>query len=310
MNHLQDSELLKVITSWSKYLKHEKNYSAHTLKAYVHDLVTFITFINNYLEIEVTLTKVLNVDIRLFRSWLAHLKLKQKYCAHSIARALSSVKNFYHFSNEKFNYDTSVIFGLRSPKKPKFLPKALSVNDAFASISNIEKVDSGNWISSRNKALLVLIYASGLRISEALSITKQHLMEDHIKIVGKGGKQRLIPWIPLSKRYINQYLTEIPFVIDVDDPIFLGKRGKTLNATSFAKTLIHLRKVFGLPQYLTAHAFRHSFATHLLENGADLRSIQDLLGHKSLSTTQRYTKVNAQFLQRVYNAAHPLSDKD
>lgn len=159
----------------------------------------------------------------------------------------------------------------------------------------------------RNKALLILIYASGLRISEALSITKIHLQNlDFIKVVGEGNKERVIPWLPIVRSLIEEYLKLLPYDLNDQEPIFRGKQGKKLQPPVFNRELIKLRRFYGLPEYLTAHSFRHSFASHLLENGADLRSIQELLGHKSLSTTQSYTKTNIKHLEAVYNVSHPI----
>ena len=164
------------------------------------------------------------------------------------------------------------------------------------------------WIDLRNKSLLTLIYASGLRISEALSITKNHVNQcEYIKITGKGNKERLVPWIEEARKLILEYLKELPYEIDENEPIFRSKTGKILHRSNFNSELVKLRRIYGLPEHLSSHSFRHSFATHLLENGADLRSIQDLLGHKSLSTTQRYTKVNLSHLEAVYNKSHPGS---
>jgi integrase/recombinase XerC len=151
----------------------------------------------------------------------------------------------------------------------------------------------------------MLIYASGMRISEALSITKAHLSSEHIKILGKGNKERLIPWIPASKKLVERYLEVVPYDVS-EGQIFLSMRGKPLIRPIFLKQLITMRRSLGLPEHLTPHAFRHSFTTHLLENGADLRAIQELLGHQSLSTKHRYTKVDLKRLSDVYHKAHPL----
>ena len=158
----------------------------------------------------------------------------------------------------------------------------------------------------RNRSLLTLIYASGLRISEALSLTKQHIKEtEYVKVIGKGNKERLIPWVDSVKKLILEYLKALPYEICENEPIFRSKTGKILHRCNFNSELVKLRRIYGLPEHLSSHSFRHSFATHLLENGADLRSIQELLGHKSLSTTQKYNKVNLTHLESVYNKSHP-----
>lgn len=175
------------------------------------------------------------------------------------------------------------------------------------SLDHIEEYGNSQWIEVRNKALLVLIYASGLRISEALSITKLHLQNlEFIKIMGKGSKERVIPWLTIARNLITEYLEKLPYELKDDEPIFRGKQGKKLQPPVFNRELIKLKRFYGLPEHLSAHSFRHSFASHLLENGADLRSIQELLGHKSLSTTQSYTKTSIKHLEMAYVTAHPI----
>ncbi len=293
----------KLIEAWLKYLEHEKGYSQHTIDAYKNDIDNYLNFLKNYQAEEVTIEHILSADLRLIRSWLAMRKIDD-YAATSSARGLSSIKNFYKFLHIHLGKTNNAIFAARSPKKPKPLPRALSIDDTFMSIDSIEDFAQNNWLALRDKALLLLIYASGMRISEALSITKNHLLEDHIKILGKGNKERLIPWIPISKKLIERYMEIVPYDVS-SGQIFLSKRGKPLIRATFSKQLIAMRRGLGLPEHMTPHAFRHSFATHLLGNGADLRAIQELLGHRSLSTTQRYTKVDLNRLSTVYNQCFP-----
>lgn len=292
-----------ITTSWLKYLSLERRYSNHTIDAYRNDLDDFLSFIKKYSDGSLDET-VSNADLRLIRSWLSY-RSSSNYSASSSSRALSSIKNFYKFLHLSGVNINSAIFTAKGLKKTKPLPKALSLTDTMLSINSIEEIDTTNWIALRDKALLFLIYASGLRISEALSITKNHLIGDYIKITGKGGVERQIPWILEAKIAIEQYIKFVPYDINLG-PVFLGEQGKPLQQALFRRKLIKLRRSLGLPEHLTPHAFRHSFATHLLENGADLRSIQELLGHKSLSTTQRYTKVNIKHLSDAYKTAHPI----
>lgn len=300
-------ELQQIISQWQNYLSSQRNYSQHTSDSYLNDLQHFLKFINNYYSEEISIQKITNIDIRFARSWLS-ARHQDNYNPASNARALSSVKNFYKYLEKKHGLTCHAIFAVQSPKKSKPLPKALSKEEAKLSIDNIEMLGDEEWLHYRNKALLTLIYASGLRISEALSITKQHLENsEFIKITGKGNKERIIPWIYESRLLIQQYVTLLPYHIENNEPLFRGKRGAPLQRAVFNRELINLRRSLGLPEHLSSHAFRHSFATHLLENGADLRSIQDLLGHQSLSTTQRYTKINQTHLESVYNQAHPDS---
>lgn len=306
--YIRQSELIKIINKWQHYLKVQRNYSDNTLQSYSNDLNHFLNFITQYLSQNASLKIIASIDIRLMRSWLSK-RHQDNYNKASNARALSSVKNFYRFLEKKHNINCHAIFTVQSPKKPKTLPKALSQEEAQISLKNIELLGDEKWIHIRNKALLTLIYASGLRISEALSITKQHLKnKEFIKIIGKGNKERIVPWIENVRLLIEKYITQLPYSLSVNEPIFRGKRGAPLQRPVFNRELIKLRRMLGLPEHLSSHSFRHSFATHLLENGANLRSIQDLLGHKSLSTTQRYTKINKKHLESVYNKAHPDSN--
>ena len=302
--------LQEITIGWLEYLSKQKAYSKHTAASYHNDLNHFLTFIGHYNSANTSLNMVKSIDIRLIRSWLSARHL-DKYCAASNARALSSIKNFYRFLEKKYDINCHAIYTVRSPKKPKTLPKALTKIETNTAIENIQMLGEEEWIHLRNKALLTLIYASGLRVSEALSITRKHIdNHEFIKILGKGNKERLIPWIQESRLLVEKYLNSIPFTIENDEPVFRGKLGRPLQRAVFNRELIYLRRLLGLPEYLSSHAFRHSFATHLLENGADLRSIQELLGHQSLSTTQRYTKINQLHLESVYEKTHPGSKEN
>lgn len=305
---MYSNEISELLKKWEKYLTLQKNYSKNTVISYRHDLENFLGFMKEYNGENATIDS-LNIDIRFIRSWLSK-RYQDNYIASSSSRALSSIKNFYKFLEKTSNIGCHKIFSIKNPKKAKVLPKALTQEDAITSIEHIEELGDLDWVSARNKALLVLIYAAGLRISEALSITKKHIKTDFIKINGKGNKERVVPWIDKAKDLVEQYLVKVPYCIKEDDPIFIGKSGKALQPAVFNRELIKLRRLYGLPEYLSSHAFRHSFATHLLENGSDLRSIQELLGHKSLSTTQIYTKVNSRHLMDVYNNSHPISKEN
>lgn len=300
-------ELDALIDDWKTYLRSQKHYSVHTLTAYSLDISNFLNFIIKYTGDELYIKNIITVDIRVIRSWLAD-RVNNNYTASSNTRALSSVRNFYKFLCKKIDIKSHAIFTIKNPKKPKTVPKALSEIEVIQSINNIQEYGKLEWVRLRNKALLVLIYAAGLRISESLLIKKCDLQNtDFIIVTGKGQKQRLIPWLSTARELINSYLKALPYNISSDDYIFRGEKGGPLQPRVFNKELIKLRRFYGLPEYLSAHAFRHSFATHLLQNGADLRAIQVLLGHQSLSTTQRYTKVNINHLTKVYKESHPMS---
>ncbi|MFK7973572.1 MAG: tyrosine recombinase XerC [Rickettsiaceae bacterium] len=300
-----DKLVSMIILEWSDYLIKQKVYSEHTLLSYRSDLSNFLDFIYNYQSVCVTIETLKVVDIRLIRSWLSS-RHQQTYSSSSNARALSSIKSFYRYLEKKYNVSCHAIYTVRTPKKAKLLPKALTKIETTEAIESIILLGDEEWIHFRNKALLTLIYSSGLRISEALSITKLHIQNHQfIKILGKGKRERVIPWLVEARLLIEKYLQFLPYIIEDCEPIFRGKRGGPLQRAVFNKELINLRRLLGLPEHLSSHAFRHSFATHLLENGANLRSIQELLGHQSLSTTQGYTKINQVHLESVYEKSHP-----
>ena len=304
-----------LLKDWHNYLKTTRQYSAHTVTAYIHDVDNLIKFLTDHLGTVIDTTHIIEADIRQLRNWLVYLRGQQNYDNTSVSRALSAAKNLYRFIARYYDqsFTSFVIFSLRSSRGKKRLPKALSqdeVNEAVTNVDHLTKGQPEKWIGLRDRALLLLLYATGMRISEALSITSRDLQSDYLKITGKGKKQRIIPWIPIVKHHIQLYLENFPFVLSPDEVIFRAKHGSALSPNSFANSLQSLRRALGLPQYLTPHAFRHSFATHLLDNGADLRSIQELLGHESLSTTQHYLKISTNRIVDSYSAAHPFAKKN
>jgi integrase/recombinase XerC len=301
-------EVLNLVLYWLEKLEHIKNYSGNTLISYQNDIYEFLNFIGTHNNNQTKLSNIITADINTFRSWLASRRLKN-YDNASTCRAISALKNFYKFLAKNYGYQNDAISSIKNPKKKQVLPKALLETEIDMAIENIEKVniDGEEWVNLRNKAILILIYATGLRISEALSLSKQNILNNIIKVVGKGDKERVVPLLPIAQKYIDLYLAKLPWMIDNNEPIFRGLRGKPLNNAIFARELIKLRRFCGLPEYCSSHSFRHSFATHLLENGSDLRTIQELLGHSSLSATQRYTKINTDHLKYIYNSNHPFS---
>ncbi len=295
------NKLKSIALEWLDSIKHIYQ-SEHTYISYKNDIDSFLSFLDEYNGGQTDIDTIISVDIRCLRSYLASLKSKD-YASSSIARKLATIKNFYKFLiRKKHNIDHS-IFAIRSPKKLRTIPKALTLEQTSISIDSSSSEIDENWVVLRNKAIIILIYSAGLRISEALSITKNHLISDVIRIKGKGNKERIVPWLDISKNAIKEYLDELPYNLNQDEPIFLGKRGKVLKQNYFNTILIKMRRTYNLPEHITPHAFRHSFATHMLENGADLRVIQDLLGHASLSTTQIYTKTNIAHLKKAHKNA-------
>ena len=298
-------KLEQYIAKWLEYLSGERGYAKNTLIAYKKDIIEYTDFLHLYLDTPVSLNILADVTSRLFRAWLAQRRMKH-YTGLSTLRSLSSVRNFYRFLYIEEGISNDTIFATKGPKKPSSIPKALTKNETKKVLENIELFARANWLAKRDVALLFVIYGLGLRISEALSITKHHLNGEFLKILGKGSRERVIPWINIVKNYIEEYLASVPYNLAMDNPIFLGKMGRTLQAPVFRRQLMQLRRNLGLPESVTPHTFRHNFATHLLENGADLKAIGELLGHKNLSTTQNYTKVNFSHLYATYLSAHPF----
>ena len=302
-------KLQTLLQEWTKYLSYEKNFSRNTINSYDNDISQFIKFLKQYKNLLlVDIKDILDLDIRTLRGWIAERK-SSKYSNTSSSRAISCLRNFYKYTSKFYPNISQDIFLLKFPKKGIQLPKALERTEVFSLIENLDTPERPNWINKRDKAILLLLYGVGLRISEALSLTKNDIWQDKVQILGKGGKYRVTPLIPSVHDSIKSYLDVVPFSIpDNGSRIFLALRGKPLFASAYNKILRDLRRCIGLPEHLTPHAFRHSFATHLLPN-MDLKSIQELLGHKNLSTTQRYTKISIEDLKEGYRA-HPLFAKN
>lgn len=302
-----NSELIEVINDWRNWIAKEKAYSEHTLSAYARDLAEFFKIYNKSKEIEqISLSILEKLDITDFRSYLSTLS-KRKISKSSIARKLSSVKNFYSYINSKKIIKNSAISSVSSPRQDKILPKAIDVDEAINLIDYLETNYSSDWQGLRDIAIFMLLYGCGLRISEALNLNLENISnEDFLRIKGKGNKERIVPMLPIILKYIDKYIALCPYSLRNDDALFLGVRGERLNPRMVQRKIEKIRYELQLPNTLTPHALRHSFATHLLAEGTDLRSIQELLGHSSLATTQRYTEVNIETLKKEYIKAHPL----
>jgi len=294
--------LAALVGEWEGWLRDVKRASRYTIISYQNDLRQFFGFLSEHLGGKVTLKHLENIEPRDIRAWLA--SRMNDFEAASTARALSTIKSFFRWLEKQGRLKNEAVFHIRSPKIKKPLPKALAEEQSAAALAGIGE-HKEEWIRKRDLALLTLIYGCGLRISEALGLLRGAMPADSLVITGKGNKQRVVPVLLVVKEAIEDYLKACPFSLEADSPLFLGKRGKKLDAAIFQRELRLLRASLGLPESTTPHAFRHSFATHLLSAGGDLRSIQELLGHASLSTTQRYTHVDRDRLQKAYKAAHP-----
>lgn len=305
-----DTILSEVIRSWRQWLINERHYSGHTADAYARDMALFTTFLAGQEDIcpekIVTLKIIKKLNIRGFRRFIsdrsAHAREKS-----SIARELSSIRNFYHWLERQELAKNPAVSLLSSPKKDKVLPKAIGVKETLKLIDESGKNQKENWQALRDQAIFSLLYGCGLRISEALAITTADLKNDGLLLVrGKGNKDRIVPLLDIVVKRIEEYKEACPYHIYEDEPLFLGVRGGTLNPRMVQREMEKMRNMLHLPGNLTPHSLRHSFATHLLAEGTDLRSIQELLGHASLSTTQRYTEVEIATLQKEYNQADLL----
>ena len=298
-------DLAAAIEDWRRWLESERRASRHTADAYGRDLSAFLTFLGPHIGGDPSLADLDKLRPADFRSYLAH-RAKVGIARSSIARGMSTLRNFFKFLERGDLVHNPAVHAIKTPRLPQAVPKALGEDDAMAAISNAGEMYDEPWLAARDTALFLLLYGCGLRIGEALSLTcGDRPKGDSFRVIGKGQKERLVPVLPVVKDAIAAYLKIRPFASDPESPLFVGKRGKALNPGVVQRQVRRLRALLGLPETATPHALRHSFATHLLAKGGDLRTIQELLGHASLSTTQRYTVVDAARLSKVYDAAHP-----
>jgi integrase/recombinase XerC len=300
-----DSKLKEIFSSWLLYLKAGRAMSLHTLDAYESDFVQFVTFYQTHLSKNINLEILTKLTRSELRSWLSNRHL-QSYHMRSTARAMSSLKSFFRFLQKQKIIDDHPIFEMQPPKRKRTLPRPLSVDQALDLVNSIDQISDSVWIGLRDKALFMLIYSAGLRISEALSLNIQDCHGgDYLTIKGKGGKFRKVPFLENVKQQIQIYLEKMPFGEEKTSPLFVGMRGKRLQRAVAEKQMRQYRHLSGLPDSATPHALRHSCASHLMNATGDLRAIQELLGHASLSTTQIYTEVDKDYLMKAYESAHP-----
>lgn len=294
------------LEDWLAHIAALDDAAANTQEAYQHDVAGFLAFLSNHFGEATGLGPLKTLTPSDMRSWMAHER-KRGVAARSLARQLSAVKSFYRWWGERDGFEPTAVLATRSPKFQKKLPRPLAVDAAKAVIETVEMQQQSDWVAARDVAVVTLLYGCGLRISEALSLTlAQSPLPDVLRIKGKGGKERLVPVIAAARNAVARYVRLMPFDdADRSAPLFRGVRGGQLNGRVIQKAMERTRMQLGLPATATPHAMRHSFATHLLEAGGDLRAIQELLGHASLSTTQAYTAVDTARLMEVYDRAHP-----
>lgn len=300
-------EIKQLIAQWQSWLLNERRYSPHTLDAYSRDLSGFFDFAAEHLGKVPETADLAKLEVRDFRAYLSQ-RAARHIDKSSLARELSTLKNFFKWLARYDILRNPALSVIRTPRRAKVLPKALEVNDTFNVIDEAQNLASNSWQGLRDTAIFTLLYGCGLRISEALSLNVGDIgNNDFLRIKGKGNKERIVPLLPVVVENINKYLAECPYQPKQGEPLFLGARGDRLVPRIIQRQMQKIRAYLGLPDNLTPHALRHSFATHLLAEGTDLRSIQELLGHASLTTTQRYTDVQIETLKKEYDKAGLLS---
>jgi integrase/recombinase XerC len=293
-----------LVAQWAGHLAHDRRRSAHTVRAYVGTAHRLIAFLGEYRGEEIVPAALTGLSAADLRAFLA-ARRNSGLGAASAARELSGVRAFLSYAAEQQGRAPNVP-RTRAPRRPKTLPRPAAPDEAVALAEDAGAFASEPWIGARDLAILLLLYGSGLRISEALSLTGRDLpMGEVIRVTGKRAKMRVVPVVQAVREAISDYVRQCPYPISGDAPLFVGARGGPLSADLVRRAVRAARVRLGLPDTLTPHALRHSFATHLLARGADLRSLQELLGHASLSSTQIYTKVDAAHLLDVYRHAHP-----
>ncbi len=289
------------------YLLRERRASPLTVEAYGTDLAGFLGFLTHHLGEEPDLTALAALAQADIRAWLASLSNDGAVNA-TRARHLSAVRSFYRYLARRHGMDNPAVKLVATPRSRRPLPRALPPEQARAVTEEIAELSDTAGMQARDTALFTLLYGCGLRIAEALALNVRDAPlpggDGALRVVGKGSKERIVPVLPVVRAAIGAWLALHPQRVP-DAPLFLGMRGKRLDAAVAQRTLREYRRLNGLPEHATPHALRHSFATHLLAGGADLRSIQDLLGHASLSTTQRYTAVDEAQLMAVWRTSHP-----
>ena len=302
----------EIVAAFIEYLAQTKNYSVHTATAYETDVRDFIKFYSNYTGGPIELTDIARADTVVFRAWLADCQ-RRGHSNKSMARGLSALRGFYRYLARYHNIKNSAIGLMSSPRVPRKLSKAIDIGDVHDMHDAIRQIDDrAPWIAARDWALVILMFGCGLRISEALSLKNADVRgrPDALRIVGKGNKERIVPILPVVLDAIDQYIRLRPFGTAPDDALFRSVRGLPMSSRMAEKVIEKLRNYLQLPDYVTPHALRHTFATAMLSGGADLRSLQELLGHASLSTTQLYTRVNLDQIQDIYMHSHPRADDE
>lgn len=297
-----DTSPTALVADFLAHIEGGRRYSPHTVKAYERDLGQWLGFLNQHLGRPVAIADLSALGGTHWRAWLASRRLDGAG-PRTLQRALSAVRSFYSYGRTRHGIDNAALALVEAPRAPRRLPRPVSESAARAMLDNSGSED---WQNARDTAVLALLYGAGLRVSEALSLTgRDHPLPDALRITGKGGRTRLVPVLKAVREAVDAYAAQCPFSLSGAGPLFRGARGGALNARAVQRCVERMRGALGLPSTATPHALRHAFATHLLAGGGDLRAIQELLGHASLSTTQIYAEVDTARLMSVHAATHP-----
>ena len=298
----------QALALWLEHLAKERRASPRTAEAYAFAGGRYINFLERHRGEALSLGAMGTLTAGEVRAWLAYLRQGDKPLSpRSLSQSLSAIRTFHRFLDRRMDTPNAAIALVRGPRVRPGAPRPVTEDQARGMMAEPSlDPDREDWEASRDEAVLTLLYGCGLRISEALSLKRSDApLPESLRILGKGSKTRIVPVLPAVREAVDVYLADVPFVLSPDEPLFRAKRGGPLSPRHVQATVQKLRGRLGLPDSATPHALRHSFATHLLGAGADLRSIQELLGHASLSTTQRYTEVDAEALLSAYAKAHP-----
>lgn len=297
--------LRDALANWLAHLSGVEGAAEKTVEAYQRDIAGFLGFLTVHLGGEVGIAPMGRLTVSDMRAWMAHER-NRGIAPRSLARALSAVKKFLAWLGQREGFEPTAVLSARSPRFKKKLPRPLPESAARDMLDHVSDTDGPPWVAARDTAVLTLLYGCGLRVSEALSLTDADVpLGRSLMIRGKGGKDRVVPVLPAARDAVDAYRAIRPFPNDPTGALFRGTRGGPLSPRIVQKAMERTRAALGLPATATPHALRHSFATHLLSAGGDLRAIQELLGHASLSTTEAYTSVDTARLMEVYASAHP-----
>ena len=301
-----DENINNIINDWLGFLLGQRRYSPKTIDAYRHDFTVFVKFLAGHFAQTINQKILMELRPADFRSYLSSLRnADTPLDSASINRAMAAVRSFYKYCDKKLELSNPQIALVRGPKNKPRAPRPLSQNQAQDLIFTAPDLAKADWIAKRDTAILSLLYGCGLRIAECLALKLSDVQDaQYLRILGKGNKERIVPLLEKIRHEIDEYIAACPYKIAADGFLFLGEKGQVLNPRIVQRLMQTLRGALALPSTATPHAMRHSFATHLLENGGDLRSIQELLGHASLKTTQKYAAIDSAMIMQTYAKAH------